>query len=346
MHSSTSNSKSFDCAAKRAPDMPWVKVFTLVFLLSIVMLAAVEMGWRALDISPSLVNNEPLWQDQLNQLRDAQQTENSVLLIGSSRIQNGVKPTLLSQELGVDVFNLSISGTSSYDLLDFVANDTVFNGVVIVELWPQHHMIQELSDGRKAKQYINYEEQASFIDPFEFELDRILHENFRLFHPHLNTIELFFHALYSREVKYPVESYNVMRYGPLDYKRQSAERMAKLTKKYIKLAESAEPIVDEDALMARRQVFLKPIEKIQKRGGRVVFVHTTLSGEMREIEARKFPREKYWNPFVKGLADASLHYQDNEALNSIVCADGVHMGAELVEIQTKAIAQFTKEYLK
>ena len=223
MPSSTSSFEHFDCAARRAPDVPWGKVFLLVSALSLLGLAALEMTWAHLELKTSFVNDESLWQYELDRMKDSHETgyDRSIMLIGSSRIQNGIDPAVIEDRLDVEVYNLSISGTSSLSLLEYVANETDYNGLVVVEFWPLHHLIQEMKDGDKARRYTEYEENAALISSTEFQLDRVLHENFRIFHPGLNSIEIFFYVIYKRKMHYPVDSYSINRYGPLDYERQS-----------------------------------------------------------------------------------------------------------------------------
>lgn len=350
MPSSTSSFEHFDCAARRAPDVPWARVFLLVSVLSVLGLVAMEMTWAHFGLYTSLVNDEPLWQYELDRMRRAATSQggydDSLMLIGSSRIQNGVDPAILEQRLGVEVYNLSISGTSSLDLIEYIADDTDYDGLVVVEFWPLHHLIQDMKDGSKARRYTEYEQNAAFISPIEFQLDRVLHENFRIFHPGLNSIELFFHALYKREIRYPADNYSINRYGPLDYDRQSQAWLKSNIKKYADRAASRTAISPGEEFAARKALFIKPIEKIQARGGKVVFVHTSLSGAVRDTENEKFPRDVYWTPFMDGLGDGALHYLDDPVMSQLDCADGAHLEASLASKQSEAIADYLKEFLK
>lgn len=81
------------------------------------------------------------------------------------------------------------------------------------------------------------------------------------------------------------------------------------------------------------------VEKIQGRGGRVVFIRMPSSGEVRRIEFLTWPREKYWDQFAASIAAPAIHFEDYPSLSGFNCPDGSHL-------DENSARQFTRNLLK
>ncbi len=67
------------------------------------------------------------------------------------------------------------------------------------------------------------------------------------------------------------------------------------------------------------------VQKIQSRGGKVVFVRMPTSGEIREYESLIVPRRLFWDNFVKMTSAETIHFEDVATLKNFYCPDRSHL---------------------
>jgi hypothetical protein len=80
------------------------------------------------------------------------------------------------------------------------------------------------------------------------------------------------------------------------------------------------------------------IERIQRRGGQVVFVQFPTSGRVREIEEQRFARARYWDVLAGHTRGITIHSADYPNLAKLRCPDGSHLD------QSDAV-RFTREFV-
>jgi hypothetical protein len=80
------------------------------------------------------------------------------------------------------------------------------------------------------------------------------------------------------------------------------------------------------------------VERIQGRGGRVVFVAMPSSGLVRDIDERRFPKELFWNRFITIVKAPAVHFEDVAALSRFTCPDGSHLDMRDQMEFTRALA--------
>jgi hypothetical protein len=69
----------------------------------------------------------------------------------------------------------------------------------------------------------------------------------------------------------------------------------------------------------------KAVERIQGRGGRVVFVAMPVDGPVRDAEEERMPRHKYWDALVSHTTATTIHFLDYPELSSFECPEGSHL---------------------
>lgn len=68
------------------------------------------------------------------------------------------------------------------------------------------------------------------------------------------------------------------------------------------------------------------VQKIQKRGGRVIFIHYPVAPEIYAIEEQFYPKAKYWDGILRENLHADLiHFKDHHTLLNFTFPDGVHL---------------------
>jgi hypothetical protein len=79
------------------------------------------------------------------------------------------------------------------------------------------------------------------------------------------------------------------------------------------------------------------VDRIQSRGGKVVFLRQPSSGEVRALEDKYFPRAKYWDVFANSVGAESIHCDDLPGMAELACPDGSHLEYRDAVIATNAI---------
>ena len=65
--------------------------------------------------------------------------------------------------------------------------------------------------------------------------------------------------------------------------------------------------------------------RIESRGGRVVYVDTPITGGIRGIEEKRYPRAAYWDVLADRLPGRMFHSDDFPSLGRFVCPDESHL---------------------
>ncbi len=69
------------------------------------------------------------------------------------------------------------------------------------------------------------------------------------------------------------------------------------------------------------------VNKLRARGGKVVFVRFPYTGELKALEDRLSPREKTWDPLLKGTNVPGIHFEDFPELSGFNCPEWSHLSA-------------------
>ncbi|MGH8245811.1 MAG: hypothetical protein ACREUU_05195, partial [Gammaproteobacteria bacterium] len=67
------------------------------------------------------------------------------------------------------------------------------------------------------------------------------------------------------------------------------------------------------------------VNRIQARGGRVIFLVLPTSGYVKAINDRRYPREHFWDVFASSSGARTLHFEDEASLREFTCPDGSHL---------------------
>lgn len=69
------------------------------------------------------------------------------------------------------------------------------------------------------------------------------------------------------------------------------------------------------------------VDKIQARGGKVIFVRDPSSGELRELEDRITPRAAFWDRLLAETGAPGIYDRDYPALRDFECPEWSHLSA-------------------
>ena len=324
---SISSSSNDSCSSHRAPDHPW----KWVGLVSIILLSVVLSAWEILLASPSLggksyQDNEALWVTTRNKVPNYD--NKAVVLVGASRIQVGINTDIFAKVTGIRPVQLAINGNYPLPVLEHLADTEGFTGVAIVSM-----NVSWLNPGLKsptADQWIaTY--QAQHLDkekqPFYTPLEQQLMSAWRTLGPggvaQMSTGYLFESIFLGRRL--PVRYIRVKKDRSVLVDYQARDVMERGGRDRFSTASMSQSKNTLDRFAKNIERVERFVDKIQARGGRVVFVRMPTSGNVRKDEESQYPREKYWDYFAKRTRALTIHFKDYPVLSGYTLPDGSHL---------------------
>lgn len=318
MRSSTS---SFD----RAPATRGLALLCIAALTAVTMLAGVEAFWRLRGVEPGYVDNPRRWsyfREKVDTLNDPRAT----VLIGASRMQLDWSLEEFRTILpGTEIIQLAIDGIHPWAVLQDLAQNTTFAGVVLVALTAPALLPDNRDD---AAGYVSYFEDSWTLDKeVNFRIDDFLQK-------YLTTRQPYYGL--GQSLRFLVQTGNLPRganylettrerernadYGRLNITKHRAERIRRVTAAEARFRPPAPEV------WARSVNDLDDLVRpMVQRGAKVIFIRFPTADEHWDIDARMYPRDLYWDYMASHVSGLWLHFKDVEGLDRFILPDTSHL---------------------
>jgi hypothetical protein len=328
VHSSTSNSNH------RIPRGTWGRTWLLATVLCAIILVGYEITWRGFGFTPSIRDDPDAWAVTRERVRN-----DSVVLVGSSRIQADVDPGVWAEAWTEEPLQLAIAGGSPVPVLEELAADRTFGGTVIMDALPR--IIFDIGRSRErlvAHWLASYQESVqSPARMTESRLRMVVAGN--LVSTRLPPWEFYARSFVRSDPgRVPYVTMEADRFMQLDF--QKVDARARIDIIYRQIQEQGEPAKGtEIAAMIRR--IDTAVRAIQGRGGNVVLVHFPHNGKIRDLEEELYPRTDYWDAMVSGIDAPAIHCGDEPTLARYSCPDGSHIDLADTQDFTRSLADIS-----
>jgi len=304
-------------SSSRAPDAPWRAIWLAT---AIVLLAAVivcEVALRGLGFSPSVRDTATVWSFE----RRRATSEDALVLLGDSRMQLGVDPAVLSEQLGRPVIQLSINSANPMPILEDLAQDEGFTG----EVW-----VSTRAENLFGRPWGAAEEYVAKYEDSGDNPNVVVNTGSAIWlDAHLAVRNA---AAAVRQILGAGQStsYIVMRpdrYRPADYSIVDVDRhrtrVVARTRERYEYPQTARPTTEafDDSLA----VLDDRIRRIQSRNGKVVLIRMPTGPTLWALSDSVFPRDRYWDRMVERTAATGVNFRDHAALSSWVLPDESHL---------------------
>ncbi len=328
-------------AANRVPrGGPW-RTWLGAAALFLIVLAGLEVFWRAQGFVPSVTDDEALWAYHRGRVENAPQK--TVLFLGRSRIQQQFVPEAFQEVCpGYDYIQLALGGKHPIATLRDIAENTSFQGVVVCslttasllpELWDQqrphldyyHHKWGSLK--KNARLLKGFAQCRLAVMAPELLPQRALPDLLR------GTLEPQFLLTHFDRTQ------------TVDYHAVDIEEFTRIQQGKIERNLAHYVTLDgyQDWPKGLQQVH-DIVRYIQQRGGEVVFLRAPTTGAYRERETEHFPRERFWDAFAEDTPGVALHFEDIPGMRDLVCAEGTHLYHEDAKTFTRVLAETLREH--
>lgn len=344
------------------PHLPWRGLTVVVVLIVMAATAAWELYARSMGYGPTLNDTEDLWVQVRRNV-----TPESLVIVGDSRPLFDLDLDELQKGLGKRPVQLSLAGSCAYPVLAHLANDETFHGTIICSIVPgmffapggplletSQKAISRLSKQTPAQRVSHHfgmflEERIAFMKQEDLTLDQLLKQLPIPNRPYAHVPPRFppYFQTVDRERRTRMFESCVDPNGPLARKIQQI---------WLPLFTPPPPptYVPTDVFMAnimktigaRFQDTKTAVEKLQARGGKIVFVRFPNSGELRALEDKLNPRARDWEQLLKMTNVPGIYWEDYPELASFTCPEWSHLSAgDSVEF-TKRLVPHLRNALK
>jgi hypothetical protein len=317
--SSTSSSND------RLPRGGWAGTWQLTLLIVGVLLGGWELFLRSHGVTSSVEANKESWILAREQVRPT-----STVVTGSSRIQAVIDPALWTGEFGgTPPIDLALAGGSPIPVLEDLAADTAFHGLVLAEVLSMYAFDLRGDGASTVDEYLAAYRRARTSPATRWEAWLRVH--------------VAGHFAFRRTEVLPQESYATLLHGrlpALPFGNMGPDRYHPVFFRQVGLPANRPSIMDTiafrpamlntrpaqgaalDSLLHRMQASVAAIEQ---RGGHVVFLRFPACGGRRALEEEFFPRNEYWNQLAALTGAPAIDLGDYPEVTTLDCFDGSHI---------------------
>ena len=254
-------------------------------------------------------------------------------------MQCDVDPDVIREITDTRPVQLAVPGSSGFPVLENLARDPSFSGLVICELLPGLvSNVARTSDPRRQERYVRCYESRSADALLEARLRSEVQQRALFLQAQLGIWSVAKHLL-NRKLPDPLTRMTLPnRSVRLSFNGELS------TRKPLPITRSEIDSVTVKATTSRCREYANAI---RKRGGIVVFVRFPSSGSERIEENAAYPRTEEWDLFARNVNTPCLHFEDDLQLVQFVCPDESHLDARDVERFTRIlhdsiVAQITR----
>ena len=328
------------------PSQPWGKIMVGVAVALVAGVAALELNARNnLGLhAGDLDNSEVTWTNEKLRAAGA-----PAAIVGDSRILFDTDLDRFEALTGVRPIQLAIHGTSALTLLENMADDPDFKGVLIVGL--ADTMFFQPFDG-----YGGYVKKFDeFRAPYKIasnEIDHALQRRLAFLDSNYR-LSVLAHRLdpnFRAGVEGPKDDiWKVMEIGEhrqgylwdrVEYDPVIRARSRWAWKGF------KEKFPFTPGLIAKGQARAKAaVDKIRARGGDVVFVRPPSAPELRVNEEAQVPKAKGWDALLRNTHSAGIHVDDLSAAQGLTLPEWSHLNRRCATVFTDAYVRRLTELL-
>ncbi len=298
-------------------------IFTLITV--IVFFTAWEMHLRSKGVKISYDDGESLWADKRGMAY--MPIDRATVFIGSSRNKFSLDIDTWEGVTGERAVQLAMEGNSPLPILDDLANDKEFKGKVVIDVTEGLFFTTAPNNITEPASHAEFYKKETPAQRFSFLVNRQLESNLVF----LNKDHFSLHALLK---DLPVEKrkgvFALPHDCPRDFNPVTFGRQNIMTDRFLTDTTLQKKVTDlwafyrkmskePPANPAKRDSVIATIkhaaDKIEGRGGKVIFLRTPSSGPFLMGEKMAFPREKYWEPLLMKTGRKGIHFEDYPAIS-------------------------------
>jgi hypothetical protein len=297
-------------------------VWTGALLLFATLVLGTESAWRRLGYCPGVLDSLPLWKYWYERgVRGGSQT---IMIIGTSRIQAGISTRAMREELpNFTIAQLAVYASGSpIAVLAALANDDRFQGTVLVDTI-EPFLFRRFWNDQRAQAECN----SGPLEYSEAWMSAEVRDHLAIRTAETGIKAVFKHFVTTGAILVPLKI-RMCADRSLEFDYEGLPGLEKFKNEKLQLAtmqyEESIPATLEE-FDAAIDVVEGYVRAIRTRGGHVVFLRMPSSGGRRELEDKYHPKDKYWHRLVAATTGVCIHSDDLPGLRGVACPDDSHL---------------------
>lgn len=302
----------------------WLSIWSISILIAALFVCIHEYILTSAGYKPSLVSDEALWSVMREKIDSSKQ--NSLLLLGSSRMQTNVDTRYLRDTCNVkQVIQLALSGRgTSYPVFRDIVENTDYKGQILIS-------------ETEATLSSNKSEQESFVKYFHsnFTIDRKINRKIRTWlqqkiliaNPANSSKRLWGNLLIKHRLPPPYHVTTLPTrdqladFSLVDFEKLRIDKLDGITEQY-----KGSRFINNGKWLENVLAKWGPlITKFRDRGGEVAFIRMPIDPERWVIEGKYWPIERYWQRFLISTNTTGVHFETVPEFNQLTYPDGSHI---------------------
>ncbi|HPF37867.1 MAG TPA: hypothetical protein P5081_07105 [Phycisphaerae bacterium] len=318
----------------RLPAGPWRKTWVVALVGTLLLLGGWEAHWRWRGYHPEPSDSAELWAMSMRRVGPE-----STVLLGTSRIRADIDLDVMGEAFGRDVVQLGINATAPIPILEHLAEDASYRGMVIVDLIPEQLFSEMGVFDEDAIAYLNQlREDVSPAKAMESKLARPLREALAFRNSSLSIRSLLWSQVTgqnrdpgARRLDHERREY--LDFSKIDLAKKRPPSARNIERANAKSATDIRPVVER---------IERAVRKLQARGCIVILVRMPYRADDVIPESGRYPRDRYWNVLAAASGAIVIHSDDDESLAAFTCPDRSHLDYHDAAPFTRALVEIIK----
>ena len=322
---------------RETPGISYGRIWGVAGCLLALLLTGAEVCLRTQGHLASVTDDLVLWSHERAKVYPSD-GRRSIALLGASRIQLGVDPAVLARGLpGTRPVCLAVDGHSPFSLLEDLAVDDQFKGIVVYSATPAAMATGGLAEWI-AYYHDGYKSPASLDERLDLIIRLLLQEHF---------VVAGFWANIRRQLGYgfriPLDHIitrrDRYRQGWYYDRMSEGERQKRRSGRLLPPNRPPPPpsftAEQFEEILTSRIAPL--VVRLREHGGDIAFLHMPMPD--RHPEVASYPRQLFWDRVGPLTGAVTIHPDDYEELSGFYCPDGSHLDARDAVLFTEALAE-------
>lgn len=326
---------------REIPKKPWRAMFATTLIVTSILLGFWEWHARSLALLPGDLDDGPsAWAEQR---RRADAEPSPVVIIGDSRILFDTNLERFHALTGIRPIQLALPGTNARPVLENLADDPRFKGLVIVGIADTSYFREGIGLMKSALDRYAFESPAQRIT---FVLDRALQRLFGFIDDgyRLSALVLRLDRGWRKGADGPYyDVWKISTHGD-DRQTQLWSRIegddflrahARLVWLHPGTSFIGPPITATVIKMTQERTRVA-VAKIRAHGGDVIFVRPPSAPTLRAFENKRLPRSRGWDPLLAAAKVKGIHSDDVAAMKGLTLPEFSHLTPQCAQVFTDA----------
>lgn len=315
---------------REIPKKPWRAMFATSLIMTAILIGFWEWHARSLALLPGDLDDGPsAWAEQ-RRLADSEPSP--VVIVGDSRILFDTNLDRFHALTGIRPIQLALPGTNARPVLENLADDPNFKGLVIVGIADTSYFREGIGLMKGALDRYSFESPAQRIT---FILDRALQRLFGFIDDgyRLSALVLRLDRGWRKGAQGPY--YDVWKISTHGDDRQTQlwsrienDGFLRAHARLVWLTPGTSfvgpPLTPAVIKMTQERTRIA-VAKIRARGGDVVFVRPPSAPILRAFEDRRLPRSRGWDPLLAAANVKGIHFEDVPAMRGLTLPEFSHL---------------------